>query len=253
MTEWVWEPDAFAALWYSEGIDRFPRPLRFLSKYQTRDAYDAHRARVLAALDEEQRELIRLAFHTLTEGQLRIEIRGGSTATDRGAIREYRVVGACTTDYGMALAQSTVDDIDGPVHGRLFPAEQLPRRLARLLPACPAGAQPAATFAVRDLNSRSAPEHYSRRSPREQYEALTRRPIDGGGNARLLVGHILERPAPWYSMQWVDVTGDGRYLRHRTSEHIDIRPVVAADFAAGFTTWIDHARGRLRADESSTW
>ncbi|MFE6924863.1 ESX secretion-associated protein EspG [Nocardia sp. NPDC057663] len=253
MAEWVWEPDDFAALWYSDGIDRFPRPLHFLSKYRTLDEYEANRARVRAALDEDSHELIRLALHTLTFGQFRIEIRGGSTATDQGDLREYRIVGAQNHQHGVVLAQATVDDVDGPIHARLFPAAQLPQRLSGRVPTCAPGThQPLAVDAA-DLRSPATPQTYAARTPREQYEALARRPIDGSGYARLLVGHILDRPAPWFTTQWIDVTADGRYLQRRTPDRVTVRPATTADLTAGFTNWIDRAHRRLREAEPADW
>lgn len=59
MRELVWEPDDFAAVWYAVGLDRFPRPLRYLSKYRTQDEFDAHRHRFLSGLDEDQQDLAR--------------------------------------------------------------------------------------------------------------------------------------------------------------------------------------------------
>jgi hypothetical protein len=253
MAQWVWEPDDFAALWYRDGIDRFPRPLHFLSRYQYQDDYAAHRARVVAALDDDNRELVRLALHTLTSGQLRIEIRGGSTATNPGVMREYRIVGARNGQHGVVLAQAIVDGVDGPIHGRLFPDTQLPQRLAERVPRCRPGGQAPISVDVADLNSHTTRQSYARRSPQEVYEALVRRPIDGSGNARLLVGHILDRPDPWYTTQWVDLTDDGRYLQRRTSDRIDVRPAVSDDLSVGFAGWIERAQRRLRSEELSTW
>ncbi|MFC6009467.1 ESX secretion-associated protein EspG [Nocardia lasii] len=252
MAEWVWEPDDFASLWYHDGIDRFPRPLHFLSRYQSLDDYQAHRTRVLAALDPDEHELIRLALHTLTFGQLRIEIRGGSTASVPGSMREYRIVGAQNGLHGVTLAQAIVDRVDGPIHGRLFPADQLARRLAARVPHCRPGGHAPITVDVADLDAPTL-RSYARRSPAEAYTALKQRPIDGGGRAELLVGHILDRPDPWYTTQWIDLTGDGRYLQRRTDNRITVRPAVADDLTVGFTGWIERAQRRLREDELAVW
>lgn len=251
--EWVWDPDDFAALWYGDGVDRFPRPLHFLSRFQYRDDAEAHRARFLAALDADEHELIRLAVHTVVFGQFRIEIRGGSTATEQGSLREYRIVGAQNGRHGVVLAQAIVDDVDGPIHGRLFPAEQLPQRLAGRVPACRPGRQPEISVDMADLDTRAAPQSYARRTPGEEYAALTRRPVAGGGHARLLVGHILDRPDPWYTTQWIDVADDGRYLQRRGKERITVRPVTADDLISGFAGWIERAQRRLREAELTSW
>lgn len=253
MSTWIWEPDDFAALWYRDGIDRFPRPLRYLSRYKTRNPYEAHAAEVRARYDPDEREMIRRTLHTLIEADLRIEIRGSSTATTKGEVREYRVVGARDSHYGMVLAQSAIDGTDGPVHGHLFTADQLPKRLAGMLPACKAGGEAPGTFHVDDLGSDGDRQQSFRRGPGEQYRRLARRPADGGGGAGLRVGSVLDRPMPWYRFQWYDITGDGRYLERRTREHVSVRPAGASEFAAGFAEWIDRALRRLRADEVEVW
>ncbi|NKY33654.1 ESX secretion-associated protein EspG [Nocardia speluncae] len=250
MSKWIWEPDDFAALWYRDGIDRFPRPLRYLSRYKTRNPYEAHAAAVRARYDRDEHELIRLALHTLSDGDLRIEILGGSTVTDRGGVREYRVVGAQTTRHGVVLAQSAIDGVDGSVHAQLFAADQLPKRLAGLLPKCAPGREAPGTFHIDDLTPGREEQQSMRRGPGEQYRRLAMRPADGGGNAGLRVGSILDRPKPWYGFRWYDITGDGRYLEKRTREHVSVRPAGPQDFAAGFAEWIDRSRHRLREEEA---
>src|SRR5690606_35153732 len=171
--EWTWDPDDFAALWYRDGIDRFPRPLHYQSKYKTVGPFEEHAARVRARLDRDEQELIRLAFHTLTESELRIHILGSSTVTDRGGVREYRIVGARAGQNGMVLAQAAIDGVDGPIRGRLFRAEQLPTRLVALLPRCDPGRAEPGTFHIRDLEDRDLEDRdqgFTHRGPREQYE-----------------------------------------------------------------------------------
>ena len=253
MSKWIWEPDDFAALWYRDGIDRFPRPLRYLSRYKTRNPYEAHAAAVRARYDRDEHELIRLALHTVSNGDLRIEILGGSTVTDRGRVREYRVVGARTAQHGVVLAQSAIDGVDGSVHAQLFAADQLPKRLAGLLPKCAAGREAPGTFHIGDLAPDREHEQSMRRGPGEQYRRLVQRPADGGGNAGLLVGSILDRPKPWYGFRWYDITDDGRYLEKRTREHASVRPAGPQDFASGFAEWIDLALRRLREEEPEVW
>ncbi|MGI5219905.1 ESX secretion-associated protein EspG [Nocardia sp. CA-290969] len=253
MSTWIWEPDDFAALWYRDGIDRFPRPLRYLSRYKTRNPYEAHAAEVRARYDRDEHEMIRRTLHTLIDADLRIEIRGSSTATTKGGVREYRVVGARDSRYGMLLAQSAIDGTDGPVHAHLFAAEQLPKRLAGMLPACDPGREAPGTFHIDDLGTDRDQQQSLRRGPGEQYRRLARRPADGGGGAGLRVGSILDRPAPWYRFQWYDITGDGRYLEKRTREHVSVRPAGARDIAAGFAEWIDRALSRIREDEPDVW
>ncbi|WP_280506982.1 ESX secretion-associated protein EspG [Nocardia flavorosea] len=253
MTKWIWEPDDFAVFWYSDGIDRFPRPLRYLSRFRTRNPLLAHAAAVRARYDREEHELIRRALRTVSHGEMRIEILGSSSATAQGRVREYRIVGSRTAHAATVLAQSAVDGISGPVHAHHMPPGQLPKYLAGLLPACRPGRESAGTFHIDDLGPGTPRERGYARSPGERYRALAGRPADGGGIAILRVGSILDRPDPWFGTQWYDITGDGRYLEKHAREHITVRPAGESDFASGFADWIDRAQRRLREDEPDRW
>ncbi|MBF6436875.1 ESX secretion-associated protein EspG [Nocardia cyriacigeorgica] len=248
MSEWRWDPDDFAALWYSDAHDRFPRPLRYVSRFRFLGEVAAHREKVRTGYDGDELERIQLAFHTLAESDFRIEILGGTTKTKRGREGEYRVVGASTTYQAATLSQTAIDGVDGPITCRLFRPEQLPNRLTAALPACAPGTHPAATFHLADLEQRSEQRSFAHRTPREEYQRLALRPADGGGNAGLLVGPLHARPDPWYAFQWFDLTGDGRYLEQRNREQLNVRPAAPQMFTEMFTNWIVRARKRLRED-----
>ncbi|MGW6333588.1 ESX secretion-associated protein EspG [Nocardia rhamnosiphila] len=143
--------------------------------------------------------------------------------------------------------------MDGLVVDGEFAAEQLPKRLAGLVPSCDPGREPAGTFHIDDLAPGRDQQRSLRIGPGEQYRRLVQRPADGGGMAALRVGSILDRPEPWYRTQWYDLTADGRYLEKRTREHVTVRPAGAADLTAGFADWIDRALRRLREDEPDIW
>ncbi|NEW40812.1 ESX secretion-associated protein EspG [Nocardia cyriacigeorgica] len=256
MTEWKWDPDDFAALWYSAANDRFPRPLRYISRFAFRGEAAVHREKVRANYDDDQLERIQLAMHTLAESDFRIEIIGGTTRTKRGKEGEYRVVGASTAYQAVVLSQTAVDDVDGAITCRLFRPEHLATRLTALLPSCAPGKQAAATFHLDDLDPSRAPgrSSFAHRSPREEYQRMVLRPADGGGNACLLTGPIHSRPDPWYATQWFDITGDGRYQEHRVRDKISVRPATGATFTEQFSHWIDRARRRLREEaEEAAW
>ncbi len=251
MFEWVWEPDDFAVLWYSDANDRFPSPIAYTSRFPTNDEVAAHRAAVRGRYDAEQTERIQLAFHTLSASDLRVEILGESKTFGRGTPREYRVVGARTPQYAVMLTQSAADGVHGRIRCRLFPTEQLAPRLAHVLPACPPGTSKPDTFHLAELRRR--PDDHHRNHDRERYDRLARRPLDGGGGAILVAGYLHGDAEPWQAAQWVDLTDDGRYLQLRTREHFTVRPVAPADLTTMFTTWFDHALRRLREDEPDTW
>ncbi|WP_280234653.1 ESX secretion-associated protein EspG [Nocardia cyriacigeorgica] len=256
MIEWKWDPDDFAALWYSDAHDRFPRPLRYVSRFAFRGEAAAHRETIRAGYDRDELERIRLAFHTLAASDFRIEILGGTTRTKRGREGEYRVVGASTAYQAVMLSQTAIDGVDGRITCRLFRPEQLPARLAAALPACAPGKFAPATFHLADLDPSRTPggSSFAHRSPREEYQRLVLRPADGGGNAGLLTGPIHSRPQPRYATQWFDITGDGRYQEHRIRDQLTVRPATGATFTEQFTHWVDRTRRRLREEaEEVAW
>ncbi|RMI35072.1 ESX secretion-associated protein EspG [Nocardia stercoris] len=248
MAEWSWETDDFAAFWYSDANDRFPYPIAYTSRFATADAAAAHRAAVRARYDADQTELIQLAMDTVTASDVHIEIVGSSTTFGNGSPREYRMLGARTMSHAVLLTQAADDGVHGAIRCRLFPSEQLGRRLGDVLPAAKPGSGRTETFHLADLQP-DAPD--SRAAQR--FEQLGRRRFDGSGQAALYTGNIHARPDAWFETRWVDVTGDGRYLQQLNGEHLTLRPVSAGDLATGFDSWIARALDRLRADEPDTW
>ncbi|MGV9674734.1 ESX secretion-associated protein EspG [Nocardia sp. NPDC003482] len=241
MPEWDWDPDDFAVLWYSDANDRFPPLISYTSRFPSNDEVAAHRTAVRARYDAEETELIRRAFHTLTNCELRVEILGSSTTLGKGVPREYRIVGARDANHAVLVTQTAGDDSHGRIRCRLFPTEQLAPRLAHILPTFPAGTAQPATFHLADATDAAG------------YRRLAKRPADGGGAAGLLAGYLHNAAEPWYTAQWIDVADDGRYLQQCTREHLTVRPAGTADLTALFSGWFDQALRRLRDDADEPW
>lgn len=155
MAEWTWEPDDFAALWYSDAHDRIPSPLRYTSRFAFRDDFAAHRAAVWDRYSTDELDEIIAAFRTLGDSDLRIEILGGTckhkNSTGPDDIREYRILGARDSYRAVVLSQAGNQHEHGPIRARMFPAEQLPARLVNAIPACAPGTEKPATFHPDDL------------------------------------------------------------------------------------------------------
>ncbi|QIS10342.1 ESX secretion-associated protein EspG [Nocardia arthritidis] len=254
MTEWTWEPDDFAALWYSEANDRFPSPLHYLSRFPYLEDYQAHREQVRSRYSADAAEEVELLVHTLSTSDIRIEILGSTTEL-RGTIWEYRILGARNLFHGAVLCQSIVDRQPEGIRARLCRPEHLPTRIVNaLLPADP-GSQPAASFYAADITAGDGDyrDDYTRSSPRERFERLLRRPAHGEGIALLHTGSILHRADPSQTIRWHDITGDGRYTERRDGDLIHVRPTVPKELIGEFTTWIDDAARRLRGDEDYEW
>lgn len=156
MPEWTWEPDDFAALWYSDAYDRFPSPLRYTSRFAFNDDARAHRLAVRAGYTREELAGIQVALDTLGASELRIEILGATSAHKRstgpGDMRKYRIVGARTEAHAVTFSQAGTDTEHGPIHVRLFRPETLAARLVSALPVCVPGTAEPATFHPEDLD-----------------------------------------------------------------------------------------------------
>ncbi|MGQ4617301.1 ESX secretion-associated protein EspG [Nocardia sp. R7R-8] len=255
MAEWTFEPDDFAALWYSDANDRFPNPLHYCSRFQLRDEFAAHRTVVRARYPADELEQIQLALHTLTTSDLRIEILGGTTKhkAGDGSVRMYRIVGAANPYDAVTLFQAATGDQDGVIVVRLHRREDLPSFLVKSIPASAPGKQPPATFHPDDLRrDGSYLEDVARNTPRERYQRLVQRPADGGGSASLITGAVNTLSRPWNVLQWYDIAGDGRYTELR-GRHVSVYPTTPADLVTRFTAWIDAADRRLREDRDGGW
>lgn len=258
MVEWSWEPDDFAALWLGDARDRFPHPLGYTSRFPTQDEVHYHRQAVHNRYRADERDQIELAFRTLTDAELRIEITGTSKTLGQGAPKDYRIVGARTARQAVMFTQTAdpavgeAEPVDGPIRCRVFRTEQLSGWLANVIPSFPAGQGKPDTFHMQDLRGRPA-DSFARNTPRDRFDRMAKRPIDGGGGGALFTAPRHHNPNPWYSVQWVDIAGDGRYLQQRTREHLTVRPASPHDLTICFTTWIERALQRLREDQPDTW
>ncbi|GAA5058233.1 ESX secretion-associated protein EspG [Nocardia callitridis] len=256
MSEWTFDPDDFAALWYNNANDRFPSPLHYSSRFLLRDEFEAHRVAVSRRYPADELERIQLATHTLTTSDIRIEVLGGTTrhkARD-GSFKMYRIVGARNQFQAVTLYQTTTDDQDGPIKMRLCRPESLVSYLVKSIPPCRPGSQPPETFHPDDLRARHGEyfEDVARNTPRERFHRLLQRPADGGGSAGLFAGAINTMPAAWNVVQWHDITRDGRYTELRGS-HISVQPTRSEDLVTRLTGWVGDALHRLAEDDADSW
>lgn len=251
MPEWTWDTEHFAALWYSDAHDRFPRPLKYLSRFTAENAFARYRDTVRAGYSGDELEKIGLALHTLSTSTYRIEILGGARDPQaRHTVREYRAVGTRNRHYAVVLRQTCRGDEHGPIQCRLIRPEALSDALARAIPARTPGTRPADTFHPEDLEPTRGGylEDNAHNSPRERYRRLLRRPAEGGGSAGLRIGPLYTRPDACHTLQWYDITDDGRYTETR-GRHITVRPAGREDLTARFATWIDYAGQQTVEDE----
>ncbi|MGW1741491.1 ESX secretion-associated protein EspG [Nocardia sp. NPDC001965] len=258
MPEWTWEPDDFAALWYSDAYDRFPTPLRYTSRFAFNDEARAHRLAVRDRYSREERAGIQVALDTLGTSEMRIEILGATCvhkrSTGRDDRRQYRIVGARTEAYAVTLSQAGSEGGYGPIQVRLFRPENLAARLVSGLAPCAPGTAETATFHPEDLESRQDAHFEDRRRSRarEEYRKLVGRDKDGSGVAVLLMGRFDAAADPTRVLRWYDITGDGRYTEQRGT-HVTVRPATSAELTRHFSTWLDNAWRRLEEERADAW
>ncbi|MFC4377508.1 ESX secretion-associated protein EspG [Nocardia halotolerans] len=247
MSEWTWEPDDFAALWLNDAHDRFPSPLGYTSAIPTISEERAHRAAVHARYDDDEIELIQLAFHTLSNCDLQIRIVGESTRLGGNRRRTYRLLAAQTAHHAVLLSQTVTDNVEERIRCRLFRPDNLPGRIAKLVPEFSAGRSSNQTFHLDDIAPARRGGHVSYgESPGKQFERFLAQSRDGIGIAELLPGPFGTRSGPWYSAQWFDFSDDGRYVLRRNREQVQVRPATGDDLRTLFANWIDRTLSRLR-------
>ncbi|MFD3596764.1 ESX secretion-associated protein EspG [Nocardia sp. NPDC058640] len=243
MTEWTFDPDEFAIHWYSDAVDRFPRPLRYTSRFPYQEEFDNYSAKLLAAYDRDELIMIRRAIDTATSATFRIQISGSTTKTRDNTTAAYRVHATRTDFQAVVISQINRDGNDGPITVNFGRPEDLPRNLITCLPKASPGTHPPATFHTRDLNPQrdSYFEDVAHNSPSERARRFFNRPTDGRGGAALYLGGILDRPKAQHSTEWHDFTDDGRYTITRNCDDLNVNPATPQGQASQLSQWIDAA------------
>lgn len=243
MTEWTFDPDDFAIHWYSDAVDRFPRPLHYTSRFPYQEEFDNHRAKLLDSYDRDELIMIRRAIDTATSATFRIQISGSTTKTRDNTTAAYRVHATRNDFQAVVLSQINRNGVDGHITVHLGRPEDLPHNLINCLPKVGPGTYPPATFHTRErgVQRESYFEDVARNSPSEQFRRLMNRSTDGGGTAALYLGGILDRPKPEDSIEWRDFTDDGRYTISRDHGDMNVKPAAPQDQASQLRRWIDAA------------
>ncbi|WP_278261105.1 ESX secretion-associated protein EspG [Nocardia sp. AG03] len=228
MTAWTLDPDDFAAHWYSDAVDRFPRPLHYLSRFPYQQDFDNHRARLLASYTRDELSELRRAIDTATTATWHIEISGSTTKTRDNTTAQYRIHATHNGYQAVILDQIIRNGHDGPITIHLGRPENLPQRLTTYLPKLAPGTHPAVTFPTRDTkpNHDTYLEDVAHNSPHERYRRFIDRPTHGGGSAALYQGTILDRPTPTHTLEWRDFTDDGRYTITRNPHELTFKPAT---------------------------
>ncbi|MFC6013461.1 ESX secretion-associated protein EspG [Nocardia lasii] len=240
MSEWSWAPDDFAALWFNEARDRFPRPLHFTSRFRYREEFEAHRAAICSRYASEETRAIELALGTLEKSEIRIEVSAETGLLDPSDRVLHKIVGVRDIEHAVIAAQSISNEIAGPVWVRQGRPDYLGNGITSRIPECAPGTLRGEEFYQRDtkLERDSYFSDVAYNSPRERYARLVNRPLVGMGSAVIRIGGLHSRSEPVRIMEWLDFADDGRYDRRIVGDVVRIFPVRRAGIAAELTQWL---------------
>ncbi|MFD4457000.1 ESX secretion-associated protein EspG [Nocardia sp. NPDC058480] len=255
MTDWTFDPDDFAIHWYSDAVDRFPRPLHYTSRFPYQEEFDNHRAKLLDSYPRDELIMIRRAIDTATSATFRIQISGSTTKTRDNTTAAYRVHATRNDFQAVVISQINRDGTDGPITVHLGRPDDLPHELINCLPKASPGTHPATTFHTSDLSPRRDTyfEDVAHNSPSERARRFFNRPTDGRGRAALYLGTVLERPEPHHSTEWHDFTDDGRYTITRLHNDLNVKPATPQGQASQLGQWIDAAVRLNQPDMDDTY
>ncbi|MFE3546479.1 ESX secretion-associated protein EspG [Nocardia sp. NPDC059177] len=254
MTSWTLDPDDFAVHWYSDAVDRFPRPLHYLSRFMYQEDFDNHRNTLLDSCSRLDLDSIRATLDVATTATWRIEISGSTTKTRDNTTAEYRIHATHNGFQSVVLDQIIRNGNDGPISVHVGRAESLPQRLISYLPKQAPGTLPATSFATRDITPRHDTylEDVAYNSPNERYRRFINRPSHGGGSAALYRGSILDRSTPQHSLEWRDFTDDGRYTMTRDPHEVTFSPASMSSQGATISKWIT-SEARFNGSNDNEW
>ncbi|MGW5573248.1 ESX secretion-associated protein EspG [Nocardia thailandica] len=245
MTEWTLEPDEFAVHWYSDAVDRFPRPLHYLSLFQSEEEFANFRTATLLGCPGDDLTGIRRAIEVATSASWRIELSGSTCRTRDQTMAEYRIH-ATMNEFGAVIFDQIIrDGRDGPVTVHLVRPESLAQRVIRLLPALQPGGRSSEVYST-TRHRDSYLEDVAHNSDGDRYRRFIERPTTGGGSAALYLGTILDRPTPEMTTEWRDYTEDGRYTINRHPHETSVRPATPESQADEMSRWIDFATRRTQ-------
>ncbi len=223
---WTFTPDEFAHIWRETEVDRHPYPLRILETPRTEAEADELRAQLDERLPPRSDPDLSACLRILVAPQTRIVAIGGG----HGPSTEIRSVACAIYDRAVLAVQEPGSGpyFGGRVRLSIGLSAKLGARIAALLPATPAGHEPAraaSAGAIRDdetvvVTQRAVPS----------IRRLLLKPHTAEGHIRIEGRLDQPSPQPPIHYTWIDVKGDGRYLI-KAGDTVHIVPASAEQLA----------------------
>ncbi|MFC9892087.1 ESX secretion-associated protein EspG [Nocardia sp. NPDC127579] len=210
--DWLFTALAFKVLWRAMERDVLPYPLQFRSTADTVEDFEQAWKNQAVAVAAHFDESLYGALRVLAEPEARLEMAGEIDG------QRLRVHAAVLHRHAVLLQQ---DSAGSPEHGgnvrmRMLAAEELPRRIAAMLPNIRPGQHPGFEHTRQDLEDADNRPRTSRLddrvSPQHEAAAFFERPRSGVIQLAVYPGAAIDnRPAPSRGFHVMDYP-DGRYL-----------------------------------------
>lgn len=229
MGRWELESDEFAALWLGPANDVFPPPLRYQSRHKLLVEWEHARDETLRRHQHPEFDALRAALAVLSAPRAWVEVVGATE--DAGGEIRVRMLGA-TDETGAVVAVQQPTPARTPTGNITLhsgAAAELPTMLAHALPSTDRGTHDGGLFSRADVEP---PTDHATPS-RQRYEAIVAVPRDLTLRARSYAGPAWSAVTPVAEFQVLDVSDDGRYLRHGR-DPIVISPATAPDLTTQF-------------------
>ncbi|WP_330253221.1 ESX secretion-associated protein EspG [Nocardia sp. NBC_00565] len=223
---WTFTPDEFAHIWRETELDRHPYPLRILETPRTETEADKLRAQLNERLPPRSDPDLSACLRIMATPQTRIVAIGGG----HGPGTEIRLLACAIYDRAVLAIQEPGPgpDIGGRVRLSIGLSAKLGARIASLLPAVPAGHEPARAAAADAIRDDEVVVSSQRSVP--SIRRLLLKPHTAEGHIRIESRLNQPTPQPPVHYTWIDVKGDGRYLI-KAGDTVHIVPASAEQLA----------------------
>ncbi|MFI6368255.1 ESX secretion-associated protein EspG [Nocardia sp. NPDC050630] len=223
---WTFTPDEFAHIWRETEVDRHPYPLRILETPRTESEADKLRAQLEERLPPRSDPDLSACLRIMAAPQTRIVAIGGGHSPGT----EIRLLACAIYDRAVLAIQEpgSGPDFGGRIRLSIGLSAKLGARIAALLPAVPAGHEPARAASAEAIRDGETVVVAQRAVP--SIRRLLLKPHTAEGHFR--IEGRLDQPAPQPPIHytWIDVKGDGRYLI-KAGDTVHIVPASAEQLA----------------------
>lgn len=249
---WTLDGFAFRILVERSGRDRLPFPIQYQPSADSAADYHRLRHEAGAVVDTVLDDDLRVAMHALIAPKVRIEVVGylvaaGSPGASGSVPHKLRGHAAIGHDVAVVLAQAPgVDERSGgPVTITVLePSQALPLVLSVLPDSVPGSTPRFVADSQQAAHSDTSPllRMDGRQTDNQRLAHLLSRPRSGVGEILVCAGAAADNRLTHGTtgVNWIDVSGDGRYLL-RHGRGVTVLPASHADLNAEIRTLLRDA------------